>query len=139
MWRFILKVIILGGLILGLAHIIPGLDVPNYPDALLFALIVAIFNATIAPVLIVISFPITVMTVGLFALLINVFLFWVASLISYGIHITEFWGAFWGGIIVCFASFLLNFWLSKGRPRFRPPTHKEEKKDENQDKDQDNS
>lgn len=126
MWRFILKVVILGALILGLAHIIPGLDVPNFPDALLFALIVAIFNATIAPVLIVISFPITVMTVGIFALMINVFLFWVASLISYGVHITDFWGAFWGGIIVCFASFLLNLWLSEGRPRFRPPNRKDD-------------
>jgi len=134
MWRFILKVVILGGLILGLGHIIPGLDVPDYRDALLFSLIVAIFNATIAPVLIIISFPITVMTVGIFALLINVFLFWVASLISYGIHITNFWGAFWGGIIVSFASFLLNFWLSKDRTHFRPPRHKEENKDKDQDK-----
>lgn len=129
MWKFLLKVIILGAVILGLAHVIPGLDVPNYPDALLFALIVAIFNATIAPVLIVISFPITVMTVGIFALLINVFLFWVASLISYGIHITEFWGAFWGGIIVCIVSFFLNLWLSDDRPRFRPP--RRDKKDKN--------
>ncbi len=118
-----MKVIILGSLILGLAHVIPGLDVPNYPDALLFALILAIFNATIAPVLIVISFPITVMTVGVFALLINVFLFWVASLISYGIHITEFWGALWGGMIICIVSFFLNLWLSDGRLGFRPPRH----------------
>ncbi len=125
MWRFALKVVILGALILVLAHILPGLDVPNYPDALLFALIVAVLNATIAPILIVISFPITVMTVGVFALMINVFLFWVASLISYGIHITDFWGAFWGGIIVCVASFLLNLWLAEGRPRFRPPKHKD--------------
>lgn len=112
MWKFLLRVVILAGLILGLAHILPGLDVPNFPDALLFSLIVAVFNAFIAPILIVISFPITVMTVGFFALLINVFLFWLASLISYGIHITNFWGAFWGGIIVAFASFILNQWLT---------------------------
>lgn len=122
--KFFLKVIILGALILGLAHVIPGLTVPNYPDALLFSLIVAIFNATITPVLIVVSFPITVMTIGLFALMINVFIFWIASLISYGIHITDFWGAFWGGIIVCFSSFLLNIWLSGNNPSFRPPSKK---------------
>ncbi len=124
MWRFLVRVVILAGIILGLAHILPGLDVPNFPDALLFALIVAVLNATITPILIVISFPITVMTIGLFAVLINVFVFWLASLISYGIHITNFWGAFWGGIIVAIASFFLNHWLSERGPprrRRRPP------------------
>lgn len=121
-WKFFIRVLVLGALILGLAHILPGLYVPNFSDAVLFALIVAILNAVIAPILIIISFPITVMTVGLFALLINVFLFWVASLISYGVHITSFWGAFWGGIIVSISSFLLNSWLSGNRPpRRRPP------------------
>ena len=122
MWRFILKVVILAAVILGLAHILPGLDVPNFPDALLFSLVVAFLNATITPILIVVSFPITVMTIGLFAVLINVFVFWLASLISYGIHITNFWGAFLGGIIVTVVSFFLNQWLSNlNLPRRGPP------------------
>jgi|GEM_PF-1164114 len=124
-WKFIARVVILAAIILGLAHILPGLDVPNFPDALLFALIVALLNAFIAPILIVISFPITVMTVGIFALLINIFLFWVASLISYGVHITNFWGAFFGGLIVTFASFILNHWLSGIGPGPRPPRDEE--------------
>lgn len=121
MLKFLLRVVILAGLILGLAHILPGLYVPNFPDAVLFALIVALLNAFIAPILIVISFPITVMTVGIFALFINIFLFWLASLISYGVYITNFWGAFWGGIIVAVVSFLLNEWLSGINPRSRRP------------------
>jgi len=112
MLKFIIRVLILSVIILGLAHILPGLDVPNFPDALLFALVVALLNSFIAPLLIVASFPLTVMTLGIFVLLINVLLFWVASLVSYGVHITDFWGAFWGGIIVSTASFLLNNWLS---------------------------
>lgn len=113
MWRFIIKVVVLGALILGLAHILPGLEVPNFPDALLFALVVALFNAFITPILIVISFPITVMTVGIFALLINIFMFWVASLVSYGVHINSFWSGVIGGLIVTFASFILNHWLAQ--------------------------
>ncbi len=116
MWRFILRVVILAAIILGLAHILPGLLVPNFLDALIFAFVVAIFNATITPILIVVSFPITVMTLGLFAVLINVFIFWMASLISYGVHITSYWGAFVGGIIVTTASFFLNYWLTDNRP-----------------------
>ncbi len=124
-WKFLLRVVILAAIILGLAHVLPGLDVPNFPDALLFALVVALLNAFIAPILIVISFPITVMTVGLFAVLINIFLFWVASLVSYGVHITNFWGAFWGGIIVAFSSFILNHWLSGLGSGPRPPRNED--------------
>jgi len=117
MWKFLLRVLILSIIILILAHILPGLDVPNFPDALLFAFIVALMNAFIAPLLIVVSYPITVMTVGIFALLINVLLFWVASLVSYGVHITSFWGAFWGGMVVAFSSLFLNAWLSSLPPK----------------------
>lgn len=124
MWRFVIKVILLAVIILGLAHLLPGLEVPDFTDALLFSLVVALLNAFITPILIVVSFPITVMTIGLFALLINIFMFWVASLISYGVQITSFWGAFWGGLIVSISSFILNEWLiERGPPRGhrRPP------------------
>lgn len=120
MWRFILRVIILAAVILGIAHFIPGLQVPNFWDALLFSFILAIINATITPVLIAISFPLTVITIGLFPLLINTFVFWLASTISYGIHITSFWAAFFGGIIVSLLSFIINQWLFNYPPPSRP-------------------
>ncbi len=121
MWKFLIKVVLLAAIILGLAHLIPGLDVPNFFDALIFSCIIALFNSFIAPILIIISFPITVMTVGLFALAINVFLFWVASLISYGVYIQTFWGGVLAGVIVTFSSIILNYWLENIRPPRRPP------------------
>ncbi|MBS0629096.1 MAG: phage holin family protein [Verrucomicrobia bacterium] len=120
MLRFIVKVIVLGAVILGLAHVLPGLYVPNFTDALLFALIVAIFNASITPFLIIISFPLTVLTIGIFALLINALVFWVASLVSYGVEITSFWGAFWGSIIVAIVSFALSELLQNIPKKKRP-------------------
>ncbi len=111
MIKFIIRVFILAGVILGIAHILPGMTVPHFENALIFAFVAAILNATITPVLIVISFPLTVMTVGIFALLINAFVFWLASLLSYGIEIHSFWAAFWGGLIVWAASAFLNRWL----------------------------
>ncbi len=124
MLRFIVRVVVLGAVILGLAHVLPGLHVPNFRDALLFALIVAIFNASITPFLIIISFPLTVLTIGIFALLINALVFWVASLVSYGVEITSFWGAFWGGLIVALASFILNELLQKHVHKRRRPPYK---------------
>jgi len=119
MIKFIIRVLVMAGVIVGLAHILPGLEVPNFPDALLFAFIVAIMNAVIVPILIIVTFPITVATIGIFALLINVFVFWMASLVSYGIHITNFWGAFWGGILTLLASMIVNYLLTERPPK--PP------------------
>jgi putative membrane protein len=111
MVNFIIRVLILAGVIMGMAHLVPGITVPHFENALIFAFVTAILNATITPILIVISFPLTVLTVGLFALLINTFVFWLASLLSWGIEIHSFWGAFWGALIVWAASAFLNRWL----------------------------
>lgn len=113
MIKFFIRLVIMALVILALAHIVPGLEVPNFRDALLFALVAAICNAVIAPVLLIISFPLTVLTVGLFALVVNAFTFWVASLLSYGIHVTSFWGALWGGLGTWMTSFCLNEWLGE--------------------------
>lgn len=113
MIKFIIRVFILAGVILGIAHIVPGLTVPHFENALIFAFVAAILNATITPILIVISFPLTVLTVGIFALLVNTFVFWLASLLSYGIEIHSFWGAFWGALIVWISSAFLNRWLAE--------------------------
>lgn len=111
MLKFLIRLVIMAFVILGLAAILPGLEVPNFKDALIFAFVAAICNAVIAPILLIISFPLTVLTVGLFALVVNAFTFWIASELSYGIHITSFWGAFWGGLVTWIVSFVLNEWL----------------------------
>lgn len=112
MVKFFIRLFIIALVILGAAHVLPGLVVPNFLDAVIFAFVVGLCNATIAPILIICTFPLTVLTVGLFALVINAFTFWLASLISYGIEITSFWGAFWGGLITWITSFILNEWLA---------------------------
>lgn len=90
------------------AHILPGLQVKNLPDLLFFGLVLGIVNAIIRPILDILTFPITILTLGLFSFIVNAFTFWLASEISYGIHVTSFWGAFFGGMIVWAASVITN-------------------------------
>lgn len=111
--KFLIRLFVMAAVIFGLAVVLPGLEVPNFRDALIFAFVAAICNAVIAPILLIISYPLTVLTVGIFALLVNAFTFWLASEISYGIHITSFWGALWGGLITWIVSFTLNEWLGE--------------------------
>jgi len=97
---FIVRVIITTIVTLLCAHFLPGLMVKNNFDAVLFGVILAIINSSVRPILTLLTHPITIFTLGLFLLAINGFTFWLASELSYGVHITTFWGAFWGGAII---------------------------------------
>ena len=97
---FIARVIITMIVVLICAHFLPGLEVKNNFDAVMFGLILAIINSVIRPILTLLTLPITIFTLGLFLLVINGFTVWLASELSYGVHISTFWGAVWGGLII---------------------------------------
>lgn len=105
---FITRLIIMAFVILGIAHSIPGIEVPNFCAAAFFALILGIFNAIVRPLLLILTLPITLLTVGLFALVINALTFWMAGNLSIGVKITSFSGAFWGGAVAWVTNILLN-------------------------------
>ena len=108
MLLLICRIIITTIVVVAIAHIIPGLEVKDTLDAIFFGLILGVINAVIRPVLSLLTLPITILTLGLFALVINGFTFWLASEISYGVHVTTFWGAFWGGLIVWVTGIFTN-------------------------------
>lgn len=97
---FIVRVIVTTIVVLICAHFLPGLIVKNNFDAVMFGIILAIINSVVRPILTLLTLPITIFTLGLFLLVINGFTFWLASELSYGVHIATFWGAFWGGLII---------------------------------------
>ena len=97
---FLVRVVVTTVVILLSAHLLPGLYIKDHLDAVLFGLILAIINSSVRPVLTLLTLPISIFTLGLFLLVINAFTFWLASEISYGVHISTFWGAFWGGAII---------------------------------------
>lgn len=89
-------------------YTIPGIIIHTTTEAVFFALVLSAVNALVRPILILLTLPITILTLGLFTLVINVFTFWLASEISYGVEILSFSAAFWGGFIVWVASFFTN-------------------------------
>jgi putative membrane protein len=112
---FIVRVIVTTIVVLICAHYLPGLIVKDNFDAVMFGLILAIINSVVRPILTLLTLPITIFTLGLFLLVINGFTFWLASEISYGVHIATFWGAFWGGFIIWVTGIFTNrlIWTSK--------------------------
>ena len=105
---FIARIIITTIVVLAVSHILPGLVVKNTLDAIFFGLILGVINSIVRPILTLLTLPITIFTLGLFLLIINGFTFWLASEISYGVHINSFWGAFWGGAIIWVTGIFTN-------------------------------
>ncbi len=95
------------------AYYIPEIRIKDFSDCVIFGLIVGLINATVRPILIFITLPINFFTLGLFSLVINIFTYWLAAEISYGVHILDFWGAFWGGLVIWIIGILTNRYLWK--------------------------
>lgn len=98
--------------ILIMAYYLPGIAVSGFYAALLAALVLGIINALIRPLLIILTLPINILTLGLFTLVINALLFWFTSTIVKGFEVAGFWPAFWGALIMWLVSWLTN-WVFK--------------------------
>ena len=85
-------------------NFLPGIHVPNYKVALLVALVLGILNMTLRPILKLISFPITLLTLGLFSLVVNGFILWLIPFLVKGFTIDTFWWAVLGSIIISIAT-----------------------------------
>jgi putative membrane protein len=98
--------------------IVPGVDVTTDSTGkkiltlVVVAAILGLINATIKPILQILSLPLTVLTLGIFALVVNGLLFWLVSAISSALgaafHVDGFWAGFWGALVVSVVSWLLS-------------------------------
>ena len=98
--------------------IVPGVDVTTDSTGkkiltlVVVGAILGLINATIKPIVQLLSLPLTILTLGVFALVVNGLLFWLVSAISSGLgapfHVDGFWAGFWGALVVSVVSFLLS-------------------------------
>jgi len=90
------------------AHIVRGIEISSTLTVLVVALVIGIINAFLRPLILLITLPINIVTLGIFTLFINGSLFYLVSKIVKGFVITGFWPAFWGYILFSIISFLLS-------------------------------
>ncbi len=108
---FIFRLIINALIILGLAYYFPGIGVVSFYTALLVAVILGLVNAIIRPILILLTLPVTILTLGLFTLVINGLLFWFVSTVVKGFEVDGFGPAFWGALILWLVSWISNSFI----------------------------
>ena len=100
--------------LIAVAYLMPSIRVSDFITALIAALVLGLVNAVIRPVLVLLTLPVTLLTLGLFILVINGLLFWAVGSFVKGFVVDGFWAGFLGAIVYSLISWLLSALLLKG-------------------------
>ena len=107
--KFIIRILVTAAVTYGLAMILdPHVKINSFVTAIIFALVLAVLNAIVKPLLIILTLPITIITLGLFLLIINVIIILLADNFVAGIKIDGFLWAFIFGLLLTVISSALN-------------------------------
>jgi putative membrane protein len=97
-------------------EIVPGIDARSTTAVVAAALVLGLVNAIVRPVLLVLTLPLTLVTLGLFLFVLNAFCLWLTSAIVPGFEVRGFWPAFGGALVVSALSWVMNGFVSdRGR------------------------
>src|SRR5688500_14562887 len=100
--------------LIAVAYLMPSITVSSFPAALVAALVLGLVNAVIRPLLILLTLPATIVTLGLFIFVINGLLFWFVGSFIEGFVVQGFWAGFFGAILFSIVSWLLSALVLKG-------------------------
>jgi putative membrane protein len=113
------------------SQLVYGIHYESTTGLVVAALLLGILNAVLRPLLLLLSLPLLVLTLGLFTLVINALLLYLVGSLVKGFHVDGFWPAFWGGLVVSVVSLILNALTGVGTTQIRvqrgrrgpPPQH----------------
>jgi putative membrane protein len=98
-----------------LPYVFPWVRIDDPMSAIIAALVLGLINTLIRPILVVLTLPVTLLTLGFFIFIINGFLFWAVAHWVEGFHVTGFWAAVFGAIVYSIISWVLSSILLKKR------------------------
>lgn len=108
--NFILKIVLTAVAVLVIAHFLPGVSVVNFTSSVIVAVVLALLRVTIKPLLIILTLPVTIVTLGLFLLVINALIIMLADNLIDGFNVSGFWVALIFSLILSvFESILYSF------------------------------
>jgi len=116
--NFLIKILVIAGVSFGLAHVLKGIHIDTFWTAFVFAVVLAILNIFLKPVLILLTLPVTILTLGLFLFVVNTLVVLLASRFVNGISIANFWWGLLFSLLLSIITSILNRELKKDR-KFR--------------------
>ncbi len=108
-----LRWLISGASLLLVSYLVPGIQVDGFFYALIAAAVLGVLNAVVRPILILLTLPLTILTLGLFILIINGLMLLLLPSLIHGIHIQGFWPAFWGSLILTVIGWLTSSFINE--------------------------
>jgi putative membrane protein len=109
---FLVRVLINAAGIYVVALVVPGIEVSGPVAALGAGLVLGLVNAIVRPILVVLTLPFTLLTLGLFLLVLNGLCLWLTSLLVKGFQVHGFWPAVFGALLVSVVSWVLTAFVS---------------------------
>lgn len=80
-------------------YLVPGITFTGTWPLIITVVVLGLINALVRPLILLLTLPINILTLGLFTLVINALMFWLASTVVKGFEVQGFWSAFWGALI----------------------------------------
>ncbi len=108
LWRFLINLLLLGAI----AWLFPGIRIASLSSLIFAALIFGVLNAFLRPILILLTLPLTILTLGLFTFVINALMLWIASAMVRGFEIRSFWTALAAVFVYSILSLMVTMFLS---------------------------
>ena len=99
--------------LLALPYLMHSVRIDSFATALLVAVVLGFVNAILRPILILLTLPVTVLSLGLFVLVLNGLLFWMVAELFAGFHVAGFWSAFFAAMLYSIISWALSTLLLK--------------------------
>ena len=113
--RLILLWILNAVALLAVAYLLPSIQVASFGSAMIAAVLLGLVNTVVRPVLILLTLPATLLTLGFFLFVINALMFWLAGSMIEGFAVDSFWSAFFGSLLYSLVSWALSSLLVPGK------------------------
>ena len=117
--RFLLRLLLNGFAIMVAAWFVPGVRLTGVVPAVFAGILLGFVNALVRPILLLLTFPFTLLTLGLFIFIVNAICFALTAALVPGFDLTGFFAAFFGALVVTMVSWLLNALLADNSDRRR--------------------
>ena len=115
--KLVLKWLFSAAALLAVAYLYSGVTVTSFTSALIAAAVLGALNAVVRPVLVLLTLPVTLVTLGLFLFVINALMFWAAASLLSGLHVTGFVAALIGSLIYSVLQLAIEFLLERLLPK----------------------
>ena len=106
--KMIVRWLLLAAALLLVAHLYSGVKVTSFVDAMIAALVLGLLNTLVRPVLVLLTFPVTLLTLGLFLFVINALMFYAAAYVLSGFNVSGFGAALIGSVIYSLCGMVID-------------------------------